>query len=86
MCLFPAVRSFPLGLGAQVLHREGASTPKPLQTPRQMEAGGAAQVLASTVLFMDALQPVVTLNSLWDCPGLVSQCNSAQGSPFKCKG
>lgn len=42
-----------------------------------MEAGGAAEVLASTVLFMDALQPAVTLNSLWDCPGLVSQPKAA---------
>lgn len=55
---------------------------KPLQSPWQMEAAGAAEVLARTVLFMVGFQSVVTLNSLWDCPGLVSQCNSAQGLPI----
>lgn len=84
------------GIWCKILHREGTSSAclvqnpsrdhgrcaNPFQRPWQMEAAGAAEVLASTVLFMVDLQSVVTLNSLWDCPGLVSQCNSAQGLPI----
>lgn len=55
---------------------------KPLQRPGQMEAAGAAEVLASTVLSTIGLQSVVTLNCLWDCPGLVSQCLSPR-QPIK---
>lgn len=49
---------------AQGGNQQCLSGAKPLQRPRQMEAVGAAEVLASRVLSVVGLQSVVTLNSL----------------------